>query len=121
MQISFLKSIAFVVVITLTTPIIMAQTNYEAQWKSVSKLENEGKTKEAQKAVESIVANARKEHNTPQTVKALLYKYKYAMVLEENSELAIVNGLKAEITQTTGADKAVLQSILAELYFQYYN
>jgi uncharacterized protein YfaS (alpha-2-macroglobulin family) len=121
MQISFFKSIAFVVVLALTTPFTMAQNNYETQWKSVSKLENEGKTKDAQKAVESIIVNARKEHNTAQTVKSLLYKYKYAMVLEENSELTIVNGLKTEIAQTAGVDKAVLQSILAELYFQYYN
>lgn len=100
---------------------IMAQNNYDAQWKSVTKLESEGKTRDAQKAVESIIEKARKDKNATQSVKALLYKYRYMMTLEENSELKIVEGLKQEIQQSSGADKAVLQSILAELYFQYFN
>ncbi len=100
---------------------IMAQTNYETLWKSVAKLEKDGKTKDAQKAVESIVEKSREDKNTTQTVKALLYKYKYTMTLEEESELKIVNDLKAEIQKSAGADKAVLQSILGELYFQYFN
>lgn len=99
----------------------MAQTNYETLWKSVTKLENDGKTKDAKTAVEAIIEKARKDKNTSQTVKALLYKYRYNMVLEENSELSIVNDLKAEIAKSNGTDKAVLQSILAELYFQYFN
>jgi uncharacterized protein YfaS (alpha-2-macroglobulin family) len=100
---------------------IMAQTNYETLWKSVTKLENDGKTKDAKSAVEDIIEKARKDKNTSQTVKALLYKYRYNMTLEENSELNIVNDLKAEIAKSSGTDKAVLQSILAELYFQYFN
>lgn len=115
------KTSLFILIIFLINQYTMAQTNYETQWKSVTKLENEGKTKDAVKAVENIIDKARKEHNTTQTVKALLYKYKYTMVLEENFELKIVEGLKNEIQQSSGADKAVLQSILAELYFQYYN
>lgn len=95
----------------------MAQTNYETLWKSVTKLENDGKTKDAKSAVEDIIEKARKDKNTSQTVKALLYKYRYNMTLEENSELNIVNDLKAEIAKSSGTDKAVLQSILAKLHF----
>ena len=42
-------------ILFMTNQHIMAQTNYETLWKSVAKLENDGKTKDAQKAVESIV------------------------------------------------------------------
>jgi len=117
----FKRSTLFILILFMINQHIMAQTNYETLWKSVTKLENDGKTKDAKSAVESIIEKARKDKNTSQTVKALLYKYRYTMTLEENSELAIVNDLKAEITKSSGTDKAVLQSILAELYFQYYN
>ena len=99
----------------------MAQNNYESLWKSVTKLENEGKTKDAQKSVENIIEKARADKNATQVVKSVLYKYKYTMILEEESELKIVNDLKMEIQKSSGIDKAILQSILAELYFQYFN
>ena len=115
------RSTLFILILFMINQHGMAQTNYESLWKSVTKLENDGKTKDAQKAVESIIEKSRKDKNTSQTVKALLYKYRYVMTLEEESELKIVSGLKEEITKSSGADKAVLQSILAELYFQYFN
>ena len=45
----------------------MAQTNYETLWKGVTKLENDGKTKDAQKAIENIVEKSRKDKNPAQT------------------------------------------------------
>ncbi len=121
MKSTYHKMSFLILLLFLTTQQIMAQANYDALWKSVAKFENEGKTKDALSAVEKLIANARNENNTVQTVKALLYKYKYIQVLEENSELKIVVGLKQEINMAKGADKSILQSILAELYFQYYN
>ncbi len=99
----------------------MAQTNYDNLWKSIEKLENDGKTKDALVSATSILDKAKTEHNTAQVVKASIYTYKYKMILEENSELSIVNDLKLNIQSTSGAEKAILQSILAELYWQYYN
>lgn len=115
------KSTLFILILFMINQHGMAQTNYETLWKSVVKLENDGKTKDALKSVEGIIEKARKDKNTSQTVKALLYKYRYVMTLEEELELKIVNGLKEEIKKSSGSDKAVLQSILAELYFQYFN
>lgn len=97
-----------------------AQNTYETLWKSVEKLEDEGRTKDALAAVETILGKSSKEKNAVQSVKALLYKYRYRMTLEENSELSIVQDLKQEIAAREGTDKAVLQSILAELYWQYF-
>ena len=114
------KTSLFILILFLTNQLTMAQTNYESLWKNITKLENEGKTKDAKDATEIIIIKARSEKNTTQTIKALLYKYRFDMVLEENSELKIVEGLKAEIQLSTGTDKAILQSILAELYFQYF-
>ena len=116
------KKTGLIILILLTIQqIAMAQNNYDSQWKSVEKLENNGKTKDAQAAVEKIIESARKDNNTTQIVKASLYKYKYMMTLEEQSEVKIVNEIKSNIAQSTGNEKAILQSILAELYFQYFN
>ncbi|MCB0507366.1 MAG: alpha-2-macroglobulin, partial [Bacteroidetes bacterium] len=98
----------------------MAQKDYESKWESVAKLEEEAKTKDALAAVENILQTARKEKNNTQAVKALLHKYKYMMTLEEDAELKIANGIKNEIQQAQGTEKAILQSILAELYYQYF-
>jgi uncharacterized protein YfaS (alpha-2-macroglobulin family) len=117
----FKKSIFFILTLLLINQTTMAQNNYESLWKSVTKLENEGKTKDAQKSVENIIEKARADKNATQVVKSVLYKYKYTMILEEESELKIVNDLKMEIQKSSGIDKAILQSILAELYFQYFN
>ncbi|MCC6516005.1 MAG: hypothetical protein IT275_06580, partial [Chitinophagales bacterium] len=87
MKSTYHKMSFLILLLFLTTQQIMAQANYDALWKSVAKFENEGKTKDALSAVEKLIANARNENNTVQTVKALLYKYKYIQVLEENSEL----------------------------------
>ncbi len=115
------KKIAFLIsILFLINQQTMAQTNYDALWKSVSKLENDGKTKDALTSVESIIEKARKDKNTSQAVKATLYKYRYMMTLEEESELKIVNDLKTEISKSSDADKAVLFSVLGELYWQYF-
>ena len=50
----------------------MAQNNYDSQWKSVEKLENNGKTKDAQAAVEKIIELLISEfliHSRTQTLK----------------------------------------------------
>lgn len=94
--------------------------NYEDAWKNVDKLEDEGKTRDALEAVKLILAGAQQEKNDPQTVKAQLYKYKYMMRLEEESEWKIVQEIRANIGSANGAEKAILQSILAQLYHQYY-
>ncbi|MCB0507369.1 MAG: alpha-2-macroglobulin, partial [Bacteroidetes bacterium] len=120
MKHQFQKITLLLLTILLISQYTMAQTDYESKWKGITKMEEEGKTKDAATAVETLLEKARKDNNNTQIVKALLHKYKYMMTLEEDAELKIVNGLKSEINTSTGAEKAILQSILAELYYQYY-
>ncbi|MEZ5007076.1 MAG: MG2 domain-containing protein [Chitinophagales bacterium] len=95
--------------------------NYEASWSNVQEFENQGKPKSALEEVELIILQARKESNSPQLVKGLLHKFKYQMVLEEDSELKVVNSIKEELINSNDEiAKAILNSILAESYWQYY-
>lgn len=94
---------------------------YSKLWEAVSLAEKEVKTTDAQKIVDQIFILSKKENNVPQTIKAILYKGKYLNILKENSKLEIVNLLKTEIDRSIGEEKAIFQSLLAEIYTMYYS
>lgn len=94
---------------------------YDALWKEVESAEGELKTQEAQKLVEEIFILSKKEVNVPQTIKAIIHQGKYLNILNEESELLFINLLKTEIKRSIGEEKAILQSLLAEVYMMYYN
>ncbi len=93
---------------------------YEALWKKVRQQETESLTQSALKEVKAISDKAKKERNSGQIVKALLYTSKYALILQENAQLNIVKDFKAEIAIAEFPVKNVLESYLAHLYWQYF-
>ena len=95
--------------------------NYLKLWKSVEQFENEGLPKSSLKVVEEITAKAKAENNSPQIVKTLMYKSKYALTLEEDAQLNIIKDFKEEITNSEFPTKNILESVLANLYWQYFN
>ncbi|MFV0540051.1 MAG: alpha-2-macroglobulin family protein [Aestuariibaculum sp.] len=98
-----------------------AQTpNYESLWEQVEKFEIEGLPKSALNVVEDITVLAKKEKNASQLIKTMLFKSKFALILEEDAQLSIVNNFKVEIAASTFPEKNILHSILAGLYWQYY-
>ncbi|MET7028426.1 alpha-2-macroglobulin family protein [Sediminicola luteus] len=119
-----MKHLAFLLPILLCIQLghgqINGNTSYDPLWKEVSQLEEKSLTKSALEVVKTISQKAKKEQNSPQTIKALLYSSKYLMVLEEESQLTIVNEFKSEIAQATTPTKNILESYLANLYWQYY-
>ena len=74
-----------------------AQNDFEKAWKEVVQLEKEGLTKSASDVVETIYQNATSNNNQQQKIKALLYKSKYMLVLEEETQLKIVNNFRSTI------------------------
>ncbi len=102
---------------------LTAQNNgdsYTSLWEEVQKLEREALTKSALKLVETISVKAEKEKNSAQIVKSLLFVSKYAMTLEEDAQLHIINRFKEEIDKAETPTKNVLESYLANLYWQYF-
>src|SRR6056297_1417 len=115
-------------IVTLITILLLSQMassqkdneSFEALWLQVEKLEREVLTKSALKVVTMISEKAKKEKKSPQRVKALLYASKYALTLEEDAQLNIVNDFKLEIQHAEFPTKNILESYLATLYWQYY-
>lgn len=95
--------------------------NYDAAWKEVDKAEQNGLTEDAQKLVQAIYERAKAENHTVQIIKALLHRYKFSAYNEENSDTKAIQSLRDEIsTATTAPLKPILQSVLAEAYWQYF-
>jgi hypothetical protein len=70
--------------------------------------------------VEQIAQQAKKEQNEPQYIKALIFKSKYALILEEDAQLTIINDFKAEIANSQAPTRNVLENMLATMYWQYF-
>ncbi len=96
------------------------QNEYQSDWKKVEAFNLQGLPKSAIKVVETIYNKAKKENNNNQVIKALLHKAKYMLILEENAQLTIIKDLKAEIDQSKFPKRNILESILANMYWQYF-
>ena len=117
-----MKQLSLILTLFLFSQMAQAQNNssYETLWKNVQKLESQALTQSALEAVKVISEKANKENNSNQIVKTLLYRSKYAMVLEEESQLGIINSFKSEIEKAASPTKNILESYLANLYWQYF-
>lgn len=92
---------------------------YTKQWKEIDSLINIRQAETALKAIDNLLAIAKAEKNYTQIVKAIIYRTNNNYV-EENSEVNNIAFIEAEIKQIPFPAKPILQSILAEKYWQYY-
>ncbi|MET2983896.1 alpha-2-macroglobulin family protein [Aureibaculum conchae] len=116
------KSIAILTMILLFSTTLKAQysDNYSKDWYKVESFEIEGLPKSALAEVEKIYKKAKKDKNNPQLIKTLLYKSKFALTLEEDAQLEIIKRLKKEKASLPFPAKNVLESIIADIYWQYF-
>ena len=94
--------------------------DYKSAWKTVDSLENKGLTRSALEVVDEIYKTAKLENNEPQIIKSLFFKLKYANYVEEYSHQKIIKQVTEEIDSTSFPANAILKSILANIYWQYY-
>ena len=118
-----MKKLSLLLTILLFSQLMHSQeskTSYDELWKQVQQFENEDLTKSALKLVSTISQKAKKENNSSQLIKSLLYSSKYALILEEDAQLNIIKEFNTEITKATFPTKNILESYLANLYWQYF-
>ena len=116
-----MKPIISVLMILLFANFSNAQTeDYTKLWQEVDAFENQGLPKSALKVVETIEKKAKATNNTPQEVKTLLFRSKYALILEEEAQFKIINEFEDAISKSKSPTKNVLQNMLATLYWQYF-
>ncbi|GAB4130891.1 MAG: alpha-2-macroglobulin family protein [Bacteroidia bacterium] len=95
-------------------------STYEKEWKRVDSLSGEGLYKSALDLTNEIYKKAKKENNTEQTVKSLMYRFRLSQTFQENSEEKAIYDLQAELKTAKFPLKQVVHSMLADLYWQYY-
>lgn len=94
---------------------------YDLRWKKIDELvTKKGLTKSALTEVEALYALAKKEKQDAQLIKALLYKIGLQQNVEENSDTKSIAALEAEIKSSNQPVTSVLQSLLADKYYQYF-
>ncbi len=94
---------------------------YEDKWQAVTGFDEKGKPRSALSVVEEILASAKKTGNAPQIVKAQIHRVKYLMTIGEKEHPDMLRMLEKEAGQAAFPEKPILQSLLAEAYWNYFS
>lgn len=97
----------------------LAQTKYDERWKEVEQLELEGKFKSAAEAVDKILKKSYRADDSDQIVKSILYKSKFALLLEENAQQQVIKEIQGYINTSKFPTDALLISVYAGFLEQY--
>jgi len=116
-----MKKSIFLSLILLTGIITaMGQNNYENEWKEVESLVNKGLPQSALQTVEKIYSAAKDENNAPQFLKASIYRIKLQADYQEDFMEKAIEKITEELKTSGAPVTQILHSILAELYWRYY-
>ncbi|MEO7393362.1 MAG: alpha-2-macroglobulin, partial [Chitinophagaceae bacterium] len=124
MNISLLKNFLLPVIVAgLFNTNTYSQTpikNYEAAWKKVEDFTSKGLPKSAVEEVKKIYALAKKEKQEAQVIKSLVYITELQSENRENNQLFSIADVEKEITVSNEPVISILKSLLAEMYWNYY-
>jgi hypothetical protein len=119
------KSLVFLALITVVfaTFLVAQKTNIplEKRWKTVQELADKQLPESALKEVESILNQAKKEKNSAEVIKAMVYKMRFTLERNPDEAPALIRDFEAFTEKSTDpAEGALLHSMTAELYTRFY-
>ena len=123
-----MKQTVFILIALLITMTHQAQNkqsmndnNYTNLWQKVDDAEKKSLPKSASDVVNIIMKQAVDDKNGPQIIKALIHQGKYDLAIDTENDTMMFHNLTQMLQSTDDVtEKAVLHSMLAELYMQYY-
>jgi uncharacterized protein YfaS (alpha-2-macroglobulin family) len=116
----FVISALFLFILSMTAQV--SKNKYDSDWKQVSKFEKDDLPQSAAKVVDDILKKAIADKDIQQVIKAYLHKDKYKIIIDRNDNLNIFSDLQELFSLSQNeSEKALLHSILAELYINYYS
>lgn len=118
-----MKKILFTLLSLVIVMTSFAQNNsYKDLWQKVEDFEKKSLPKSASLEVDKILKQAIEEKNSPQMIKALIHQGKYDIAIDSENDVKVFDNLNAMlISATNEVEKAVIHSMLASLYKQYYD
>jgi len=103
-----------------TVYVFPSGSSYETEWKKVDSLKFKGLTKSALEIVLGIYDKAKADDNAPQLVKAVIYRSQFENNVEHDAYVKIIEEIKHDIATCGVNVRPVLHSILADMYWRYY-
>ena len=91
-----------------------------ATWKKIDQLLAKDQTASASKLLEPLYQQARRQQDTPEYLRTLLYKLRLLENKEEEADYQAIRLLEAEVKTAQFPARPVLHSLLAQLYARYY-
>ncbi|UYZ63085.1 alpha-2-macroglobulin family protein [Hymenobacter weizhouensis] len=91
-----------------------------AAWKKIDQLLAKDQTTSAAKLLEPLYQQARRQQNTPEYLRALLYKLRILEQKEEEADYQAIALLEADLRTARFPARPILHSLLAQLYAAYY-
>ncbi|WP_411275028.1 MG2 domain-containing protein [Daejeonella sp.] len=120
---AFLSAL-FLLSLVFLSEVSMAQRNtaktWEASFKEVDSLAVSGQPKEAYALVNKLADRARAEGNSVMLIKSVIHRMLFQSKLEEDYLAKIVDSLRKDISTAKQPEKSVLQSLLAETYWKFF-
>jgi hypothetical protein len=119
---SWLKLLSFILILGATAPASRAQApvSYEQAWKRVDILQDSlGQPRSALALVQDLYARARREHDQPQAIRAILYTIRIDRPLEENADSANLHLLEMSVDSFPDPARSILLSLTAQAYWNY--
>lgn len=94
--------------------------NYDKEWKKVEGFVQKGLPKSALDEVKKIYALAKKEKQDAQVIKSLVYLANLQSENREDNEILSIGEVEKEIRTSKGSVYSILNSILAGMYWNYF-
>ena len=116
-----------IIVVFTTVSLLLAQkskTNetMETRWKKVEEYSKKELPESALKEVEAILEQAKKEKNSPQIIKAMISRMRFKTDINPDEALPLLKEFEAYGDKSTDSvEKAVVRTMTAKLYNDYYN
>jgi len=94
--------------------------DYDRSWHKVDSLQKKGLPKSALAIVNRLYEKAKADNNPGQLVKAVIHRLKFTAYTEEDAFVLSLIDLKKEVAKAGYPARPVLHSMLAEMYWAYY-
>jgi len=121
LKLAFFIAILSAIVLFITANIPPMDKNYDDKWKQVDSLVSLNQPRSALELVNEIYKIAQNEQNSPQLIKANIYRIKLMADYEEDYLVKAISEIKTEIKSAGFPEKQVLHSLLGDLYLRYFH
>lgn len=89
-------------------------------WEKIHALEEKGLTRSILGELKQLYTKAREEQKHDELIKIIIYQAKYESQITEEANVQVIKNIENQIGQVEEPAKSILQSILADFYWQYY-